>query len=945
MELCLPYGFTASCRRVEPPGFDQNCGSVSSLSETFAVKVSSDLDTGGVGGDFLLSVTINDLGIPEATIRPKLVSSAPEQIPPANPSLQTAPTPLLGAEAEQAARKRPKVSREWGAERKRIMLPAVQKASSNRAIWLGGLAIVSTIVLWATYVVSTIIGEIVDNGFYNLRFVLEAASYVLVMSFLTFSALMYLLARQGAFYRIRDHVRVPRANLDDFFSRSVPTLTVLVPSYCEDPAVVRATLLSAALQEYPYMRVALLLDDPPHPLDPKAKASLEECRLIPAQITELLSEPRDRFEAALASYESSARTNTVGTIDEVRILASHYDWGYRWLTAAADAYPHASHIDEFMEDEVLRGLAGDFYHVASALFESANKGAGIPVERLTQLYRGLTWPFRATITSFERKQYTSLSHEANKAMNLNSYIGLMGRSFETIPTPAGIQLTPVSHASSLSVPDSDYVLTLDADSILLREYCLRLIYLMEQPENARVAVSQTPYSAVRGAATRLERIAGATTDIQHILHQGMTHYSATFWVGANAVIRKTALDDIVEVTTVDGSEIRRYVQDRTVIEDTESSIDLIARDWTLVNYPERLSYSATPPDFGSLSVQRSRWANGGLLIMPKFTKYTKASKKAGVRVSWPEKFLRVNYMASICWASFGLIFLLAYPYDSKLLSPIILCAAVPYFLAQASDFHRLGYKRTDIFRVYGFNLILLPVNLAGVLKSLQQAAARAKIPFARTPKVKNRTATPMSLILAIYLIIFFCFYRLFRDYQQGNWGNAIFAAFNGVLTLYALLAFIGLWNSIVDVFMGALQWIRVPHTKGARRRRKEKAAQSALAAQVSSQSWDSVLYFGPGALQAGNTPVPAATRHAQHSDTQRSHPNEHPELCSQFTIVGDSNQLIGAECATSEVAQKETPKISTKKVAKKSADQPVPAKKSATAKRRLLRSRPHETRH
>lgn len=60
-----------------------------------------------------------------------------------------------------------------------------------------------------------------------------------------------------------------------------------------------------------------------------------------------------------------------------------------------------------------------------------------------------------------------------------------------------------------------------------------------------------------------------------------------------------------------------YIQDRTVIEDTESSIDIGSAGWSLVNYPERLSYSATPPDFGSLVVQRRRWANGGLLILPK----------------------------------------------------------------------------------------------------------------------------------------------------------------------------------------------------------------------------------------------------------------------------------------------------------------------------------------
>jgi cellulose synthase/poly-beta-1,6-N-acetylglucosamine synthase-like glycosyltransferase len=156
------------------------------------------------------------------------------------------------------------------------------------------------------------------------------------------------------------------------------------------------------------------------------------------------------------------------------------------------------------------------------------------------------------------------------------------------------------------IPDSEFVLTLDADSILLREYCLRLVYFLEQEDNADVAVAQTPYSSFRGAPTRLERLSGATTDIQHIIHQGMSHYGATFWVGANAVIRKRALEDIVEKEWVGGFEVKRYVQDRTVIEDTESSIDLALHGWRLVNYPERLSYSATPPDFGSLVIQRRR---------------------------------------------------------------------------------------------------------------------------------------------------------------------------------------------------------------------------------------------------------------------------------------------------------------------------------------------------
>jgi cellulose synthase/poly-beta-1,6-N-acetylglucosamine synthase-like glycosyltransferase len=234
------------------------------------------------------------------------------------------------------------------------------------------------------------------------------------------------------------------------------------------------------------------------------------------------------------------------------------------------------------------------------------------------LYHRLVWIFEAKVSVFERKKYISLSHESNKAMNLNSYIGLMGGSYRPEETPAGTILVPVKKASKedITIRDTEFLLTLDADSILLREYCLRLVYFLQQPDNERVAVTQTPYSSFQGAPSPIERLAGATTDVQHILHQGMTQYGATFWVGANAVIRKKALEDIAEKEYVGGFEVKRFIQDRTVIEDTESSIDLAVHGWKLINYPEKLSYSATPPDFGSLVVQRRRWANGGLLILP-----------------------------------------------------------------------------------------------------------------------------------------------------------------------------------------------------------------------------------------------------------------------------------------------------------------------------------------
>lgn len=289
----------------------------------------------------------------------------------------------------------------------------------------------------------------------------------------------------------------------------------------------------------------------------------------------------------------------------------------------------------------------------------------------------------------------------------------------------------------------------------------------------------------------------------------MSYYNATFWVGANAMIRKKALEDIVETEFIGGFEVKRFVQDHTVIEDTESSIDMALHDWRLVNYPERLSYSATPPDFGSLVVQRLRWANGGLLIFPKLLRLAHLRKHEGRPISRTEFFVRANYMVSIAWSSFGLALLLAYPYDGRLLSPLILLAAAPYFIAMSMDLKYCRYNYTDIFRIYGFNLILLPVNIAGTLKSLQQAITTKKISFARTPKVKNRTATAWLYLVSPLLIIGFSLFTLWRNIEGENWGNAAFAGLNALAATWAVVAYIGVKNMMVDLWLTLVNWLYV----------------------------------------------------------------------------------------------------------------------------------------
>src|SRR5919198_292685 len=56
------------------------------------------------------------------------------------------------------------------------------------------------------------------------------------------------------------------------------------------PATIRMTLLSAALQEYPGLKIVLLIDDPPNPQYAAPHALVEAARSIPGEIERLLAD-------------------------------------------------------------------------------------------------------------------------------------------------------------------------------------------------------------------------------------------------------------------------------------------------------------------------------------------------------------------------------------------------------------------------------------------------------------------------------------------------------------------------------------------------------------------------------------------------------------------------------------------------------------------------------
>ena len=193
---------------------------------------------------------------------------------------------------------------QWGGDRRTTPLPAVPQPVSDRRVAMARLAIVVTVIGWVSYLVWWLFADFFRPGFETAADRAEAVLYLLIVTLLTASAVAYLISRMGYFYRTRTQHRASRAALDEFFDATTPALTTIIPSYQEDTRVIRNTLLSAALQEYPDKRVVLLIDDPFVPKTAEAAGQLAAARALPDEISRLLAAPASRFGRAVEAFEA-----------------------------------------------------------------------------------------------------------------------------------------------------------------------------------------------------------------------------------------------------------------------------------------------------------------------------------------------------------------------------------------------------------------------------------------------------------------------------------------------------------------------------------------------------------------------------------------------------------------------------------------------------------------
>ena len=122
--------------------------------------------------------------------------------------------------------------------------------------------------------------------------------------------------------------------------------------------------------------------------------------------------------------------------------------------------------------------------------------------------------------------------------------------------------------------------------------------------------------------------------------------------------------------------------------------------------------------------------------------------------------------------------------------------------------------------------------------------------------MRNRTTAGFTFVLLPYVIVAFSALTLISDVDRGRWVNAALAGLNAVLAAYAIVSYIGVGNSIVDVWNNVLSWLYKPQ----RAAPTTPARTPVAVAETASAHWSLTLtYASPEGVRRADRRSPRAS--------------------------------------------------------------------------------------
>lgn len=171
----------------------------------------------------------------------------------------------------------------------------------------------------------------------------------------------------------------------------------------------------------------------------------------------------------------------------------------------------------------------------------------------------------------------------------------------------------------------------------------------------------------------------------------------------------------------------------------------------------------------------------------------------------------MHYLVSLAGVNLALLLIFVYPFGSDVTSIWLPLTAVPYFLLYGRDLTLVGRNWRDVFSVYAFNLMLVPVQLGSVLASLRQALTGRKSPFGRTPKVVDRTSAPKRYLAAELALLAVLGTGAVADGLAGNYLRAALGLLNAGAFVFIMTVFVG-WRACAKDLFG--RWLSPPKPAG-----------------------------------------------------------------------------------------------------------------------------------
>ncbi|MDP9351050.1 MAG: glycosyltransferase family 2 protein, partial [Chloroflexota bacterium] len=169
---------------------------------------------------------------------------------------------------------------------------------------------------------------------------LAHATFLCVALFMVYGNLLYQFMRLGYLERLTQESPLL---VDVADPSSDAEVVILVPSYKEDPRVVRQTLLSAALQDHPRKRIVLLIDDPSNPKSIEDAEGLRTTRQMVANLRALFGTEADRCQEALDAFRKRVTRERFDPRVETEDFAQRLRVVVWWLDRQAALYGPDDH--------------------------------------------------------------------------------------------------------------------------------------------------------------------------------------------------------------------------------------------------------------------------------------------------------------------------------------------------------------------------------------------------------------------------------------------------------------------------------------------------------------------------------------------------------------------------------------------------------------------------